>query len=365
MSSHAISPSGSCALLLALIGAGCVADPAMKLPYAGFVPMPLGDGWTVSSPAAEGIDPVAIEALVRRFHDEDEFSSARSLLIARHGRLVAEAYLRDPADRERLHNLQSASKSVTSVLLGIAIDRGLLTGLDTPLYQIMPAAFDDDARKRALTLGDLLTMRAGLAFDNGADTEPLINEAADSAAFVLGKAYEYPPGERFLYNDGSPQLLSAALQARSGKRLDRFAQEQLFGPLGISEHRWETHRDGTAFGAFGVWLRPRDMLRFGEMATHWGRFQGQRIVSEAWMRASTTARVYPYQSPGPYGYYWWLRPDHGAFGALGHGGQMILAFPEQELVVVITGDAYTNEIVGRGTWDMEGLYARLRAAMQY
>jgi len=313
-----------------------ITDEDIKLPYYGFTPEATADGWEVSTPAAEGLDPAAIEQVYRRLFDQDLFPTVHSLLVVRHGRIVAEAYVRDRADRERIHHLQSATKSITSLLAGIAVDRGLIESPQVLVYDVIPEAFDDDLRKRAITLEHALTMRTGLQFDNDENTDELYYTSGSSLEFVLHRALVSEPGATFYYHDGNPQLASGMIQRVSGSSEEAFAREHLFGPLGITEYQWEHAADGLTFGAFGLWLKPRDMAKIGQMLVQAGGWNGHRIVSSEWLAEATS----PHTQAGDYGYYFWLLPD-GSFEAEGHGGQVIRVWRALDLTVVMTADPYS------------------------
>jgi len=317
---------------------GCgITDYDLKLAYNGHAPASLDDGWVVSTPEAEGLDATSIDGVYRDLFAQDVYPTAQGLLIVRHGRLVAEAYVRDPRDRERLHHIQSATKSITSLLTGIARDQGLLESVHTPLYEILPQAFDDDPAKRVITVFHALTMQTGLEFDDDVNTVRLVHYKGSSLEYVLHRELVFAPGSAFYYHDGNPQLVSGVIQTLAGMSEDAFADRYLFGPLGIEDYRWERHGDGLTFGAFGLWLKPRDMAKIGLMLAQDGVFEGRRVVSSEWIEEATT----PHTQPGDYGYYFWLFPD-GAFRAEGHGGQVIHVVQADDLVVVLIADPYSD-----------------------
>ncbi len=321
-----------------LAAAACgISDEDLKLPYAGYSPESLGDGWEVSTPEAEGLDPEIVDEVYRKLFSRVVYPTAQSLLVVRHGRLVAEAYVRDPADRERPHHIQSVTKSITSILTGIAMDQGLLNSVQAPLHQLIPEAFDDDPAKRSITLFHALTMQTGLQFDNDVNTAELFHSGGSSLEYVLHRKLVFAPGTSFDYHDGNPQLVSGALQAVSGITEEQYAARYLFDPLGIEDYRWEHHGDGLTFGAFGLWLRPRDMAKIGLMLARGGIFDGTRIVSSEWIDEART----PHTTAGDYGYYLWLFPG-GVFRAEGHGGQVIHVVQHDDLVVVLTADPYSD-----------------------
>ena len=270
-------------LILALCHFACMGDVPIKNDYVGYQPVQLGDGWEISNPAAEGLDPIAIDAVYERLFSEDYYPNARSLLIVRNGMLVAEAYCRDSSDRDLIHNIQSATKSITSILMGLALDQGLIDSLNTPIYQIIPEVFDEDQQKREITIYHALTMQTGLGFFNNEHTQEFYNYEGNSLEYVLHKNLIFEPGSSFYYNDGNPQLISGIIEAASGLSLKHFAEEYLFDRLGIYDYQWETASDGLAFGAFGLWLKPRDMAKIGKLIVENGSWNGEQIVSLVWI----------------------------------------------------------------------------------
>ncbi len=343
-------------LILPFVGlaaAGCVADGDLKRPD-GFEPSRRNDGWEVASPEEAGIRASTLDALYDRFYAEDDFYNAVSLLVVRHGRLVAEGYAKDPYDRHRVHHLQSITKSVTSLVFGVLHERGVFPNLDETLRDILPSSsFEGDPRARSITLRHLLTMSSGLDYDNTAfSIDLLMLRPGDQDREILSRKMYADPGAEFRYRDADPQLLSYAIQDRTGRTLADLADELLFRPLRINDYRWQENVDGVTLGAHALWLQPRDMAKIGQLVLNGGLWNGERLVSEEWIDASTTTKVMP-DAGDPdiggfgYGYYWWVIPDLPGFTAWGHGGQYILVVPEADLVVVLTASPDADYDVGK------------------
>lgn len=355
------------ALLPLLLLAGCITEPDLKV-RRDVRPEDTGDGWTVSSPSAERFDQVQLDLAVDLFYSGDRYHNAISLLVVRHGRLVLEAFARDPREREIKRNTQSLTKSVTSLVFGIARDRGYFPDLDATLFSILPEKFDDDPAKRRITLRHLLAMRSGLGFDNDRfSREILMDPPRDIVRHILGKPLYAEPGDSFYYRDADPHLLSAALQRVTGMTLEAFARETLFGPLGINDYYWEPDAEGTSLGPVALFLRGRDMARIGEMVLRRGAFGrcGQdrcRIVSAEWIDESTSPHSASWDPAYPYGYYWWVVPELGGFTAVGHGGQFIMVVPHRELVIVLTSLPSTDDDVVGTTLERFMPMARLIVA---
>ena len=325
-------------LIICFIIPACLTDPEIKLPYEGYNPVQKNDGWAISTPEAEGFDKEMIDAVYHKVYSEDLYPAIHSLLIIRNGKLVGEAYCRDKSEIDIFHNIQSATKSITSLLTGIAIDQGLIASVEMTVYHYIPEYFDSDIRKREITIHHVLTMETGLDFNNDDHTVELIYGTGSSLEYVLHKNLLFSPGSDWYYNDGNPQLISGIIQKVSGTTEETFAVKNLFTPLGIRNYQWEKHHDGLTFGAIGLWLLPRDMAKIGRLLQQNGIWDGTQIVSEGWI-ATSTQRQSTHQD---YGYYWYPMDEEGAFYAQGHGGQLIYVVQNLQLVVVITADPCSN-----------------------
>ncbi len=328
--------------MLALLLSCCLMDGPFKLPYKGFTPRNTGDGTSISTPEAELMDREMLDRAFRLVYDEDRFYMARSLLVYRNGKLVAEAYPNDTDDINQIHHIQSATKSVTSLMVGAAIQQGHAIGMNEKLYDILPESFDGVTAKRYITIGDTLTMRTGLAFDNSSDTSELYTTQEDSAAFVLSKSMKYPHGIMMNYNDGSPQLISRVIEKKCGMSLEKFARTALFDPLEIREWKWEHAKDGTSFGAFGLYVKPRDFGKIGILLAGNGAWEGTQIIDPAYLADAVTAHTSGSYNNAGYGYYFWTLDAYGGYYASGHGGQFLLVVPGKNLSVVYTAWPYTS-----------------------
>lgn len=315
----------------------CIKEENLNLHYNGFAPKFNNDGWEISTPESENMDPVVIDQLYREFYNDEKYPTIRSLLIVRNDKLVAEAYCKDESDINRLHNTMSVTKSITSILIGIAIDKGLIDTIEAPIYQYLAPYFDNNQEKKAISISDVIKMETGLDFDNNLHTSDLISGKGSSLDYVLHKDLIFTPGTEWNYGDGNPQLLSGIIKQVSGKSEAAFAEQYLFEPLGVADYFWESHSDGLNFGALGLWLCPRDMAKIGVLMANYGWWKGIRVVSEQWVKDSGK-RQSEYQN---YGYYWYPIEDK-AFYAEGQGGQLIWIYPEKDLVVVITSDSYSK-----------------------
>jgi CubicO group peptidase (beta-lactamase class C family) len=332
------------------------------------IPARREDGWSISSASDyNGISQAALCGMADRL--EGSGANIHAVLVARHGRLAFERYfkgsdevpsrffgvrVRDVSfDADTLHNLKSCSKSVASLVLGIAIDRGLIRSIDQPVFDFFPELSDlRSPEKDRILLSHLLTMSMGLKWVEATpateddNDEARMHAAQDACRYVLGLAVTAPAGQGFFYNTGALALLSAIVRKAAGGPLDEFARKVLFDPLGITDFEWSRFKGDSDAGG-GLRLRPRDMAKIGQLVLAGGRWNDRQIVSKAWIEASTTAKLKAddYQS---YGYLWWLRNTRlngrvvQSIAALGRGGQRIWIVPELDLVVAVTAGYYQD-----------------------
>jgi CubicO group peptidase (beta-lactamase class C family) len=295
------------------------------------------NGWRRSAPEDHGVDA---PALTRAAHEaRDSLPTLCSLLVISNGHIIFEEHYRGPTPGD-LYSVRSVTKSVTSALVGIAQQEGTLAGLDQQVAELLPEhiAGDADPRKRMLTVEDLLTMRAGLRWDEPRDEWKLYG-SEDWVAFTLGLPLASDPGTRFAYNTGVTQVLAAILTKMTEMPLSDYARERLFQPLGIRRASWETDPQGLTIGGFGLSLTAEDLARIGYLYLHDGRWDGRQIVPAAYVRASTTAwSAGGFPEQAGYGYQWWVTREVGeaAFFAAGYGGQYLYVVPARDTIVVTT-----------------------------
>jgi CubicO group peptidase (beta-lactamase class C family) len=340
-------------------------------PHSYQLPEQLDDGWGVSSLAAEGIDVRAVEQLTQRI-DEGRYNYVHSCLVVRNGKLVYERYFRGQR-RDISHRLYSVTKSFTSALVGIAIDKGLIGGVEETVVSYFPEYVGEgwDKRKDAITLQHLLMMASGLRFDEGShpygdvrNSYTQMTSTSDWMKWGLDEPLVAEPGTVFNYSSANTHLFAGIIHKTSGVHADEFAREHLFAPLGIESYFWYAG-DGhpTVSGAHGgLKLRPRDMAKFGYMYLSNGRWKGVQVVPQEWVRESFVPRIHVRGST-EYGYQWWIQRERLGgmeiqwFSARGYGEQYIALFPALDLVVVITAG---NEASAGGV--QEVILAIARAA---
>lgn len=338
----------SCFLVTLCVG-GCVPDSELKTSL-NMESIPLNDGWIISTPATEGFDEVALEGIYEQLFSEDEYVTAISLLIVRNDKLVAEGYFRSLDDIHIKHQIQSVTKSFTSLVFGIAWDLGYFNDLDQKLYDIIPEAFDGDLRKREITLRHLLTMRADLIFwSDEFALELQMNDQKNVMKYILAKPLFAAPGTMFNYRDCDPQLLGGAVSVQTGLTLDEIAEERLFVPMGITDYYWERNADDDNWASQALYMRPRDLAKIGKLVLNKGSWEGEQLISEEWIEQSTSIQTPQYDGQPEdgtdpfYGFYWWVYPHMGAFTALGAGGQFIFVVPLKSLVIVMTSEPYVED----------------------
>jgi CubicO group peptidase (beta-lactamase class C family) len=305
--------------------------------FAGETPWPTAS-WQTSSPEEQGMSSGALADLI----DTVGTRMQDSLVIVRHGRIVAEAYYA-PYRSGIPHDLRSVTKSVIGTLTAIEVKEGLLDGTHQPVLDLFPdkqiANVDDD--KKAMTVQNLLDMTSGIMWEekNYTPNETIIRmyDAPDRTAFVLNQPMSDPPGAKFYYNSGNPYVLSALITRRTGKNAWEYAKQELFGPLGISTERWkEPDAQGVTDGEAGLSLEPRDMLKIGYLYLHDGMWDGKQIIPAPWVAYAEAGKM-----PATFGLHyanlWWSMPEKGALTALGRHSQRILVLPKYDIVAAMTG----------------------------
>ncbi len=269
-----------------------------------------------------------------------KFGQIHSLVIGRAGEISFAEAFRGPAV-DRAVNVKSVSKSFVATLTGVAIDKGVLKGVDQTLGEIAPSLIpkDADPKVRDITVANLLTMQAGLERTSGPNYGRWV-ESPNWVAFALSRPFIAEPGQRMLYSTGSYHILGAALAKASGKSLLTLARDWIGDPLGISIPAWRRDRQGFYFGGNDMVLSPAALFRFGELHRLGGVWNGKRLLSESWIKEAWMPRTLSPYSGDDYGYGWFISSAGGRklVYARGYGGQMIYILPDLELTVVVTSD---------------------------
>jgi len=328
--------------LVTILFSSCLKDEAFKKEFTGFGPVQNNDDTAISDPETENMDSEMLSKAFELVHSDERFLMARSLLVYRNGKLVAETYPDNTDDINTIGNIQSCTKSITSLLTGIAVKKGAITSIDERLHSVYPQYFDADTRKQSITIKDALLMQTGLEFNNDKHTLELYQTEDNSAQFVLSQDYQYAPGTVMNYNDGAPQLISKLIEHKTGMVLSEFANQNLFEPLGITDWKWEPANDGSSFGAFSLYLKPRDFGKIGNLLLQNGKVNGTAIIDSSYLAEATKTQISANFNSEPYGYYFWILPALNAYYASGHGGQFLLVVPEKNLTAVYTAWPYTS-----------------------
>ncbi|MGD8943507.1 MAG: serine hydrolase [Desulfobacterales bacterium] len=294
-------------------------------------------GWKTATPESQGMDSALLLDMLEVIWQND--IKIDSVLVVRNGYIVLDAYCypRDAADR---HNIYSCSKSVTSALIGIAIDKGFIKSVHQPVLDFFPEhiAQNLDADKEAMTLEHVLTMTTGLECRDSfryrwSGLEQMKN-SPDWVQYMIDLPMAHPPGTHFEYCNGATFLLSAILQQKTGTNALAFAQEHLFKPLGISGVSWPSNPRGITVGYGQIYMRPRDMAKFGYLYLNNGLWEDKQIIPSRWIKDSTRKHAST-RGPMDYGYQWWTMGS-GAYTALGYYGQFIFVVPQKNIVAVFT-----------------------------
>jgi len=291
--------------------------------------------WTTITPELVRMDSDVLEDMIHNVENNDY--NFDSIIIIRNGFIVTEWY-EDYYNKNSLFVVYSVTKSVTSALIGIAIDKGYIASINELVIDFFPEKniSNLDAYKESMTIEHVLTMTTGLDWDEGrvAFNEWMASE--DHVKFVLDKPMIYAPGLVWHYNTGASHLLTAILERATNMSTLDFADKYLFGPLSIKDTIWGVDPQGVAYGGTNLMMKSRDMAKFGYLFHKKGIWEGKRIISSSWIISSTAAQNMLTENIG-YGYQWWIYPDEELYQALGAGGRRINVFYKEELIVVFTG----------------------------
>lgn len=367
-------------LLITLLAVAPIALGAGDAGAGGRTPWPT-HGWDRGTPASVGLDEAVIAALDNDI-GKGKYSLVDSFQVFRCGTEVfSRKYLHDYAKlygkeaRTKgplnarltgrynyfdpawhpyyhgtdLHTMQSVSKTVTSVIIGIAITRGdFKAGLDTPVlsYFDVSKVQNVDDRKRRITLRDVLTMTSGLAwvedvpYDDPRSDSSLMEATDDWVRYTIDKPMAHEPGTLFNYSSGVTELLAYIFQKETGQDIDAYGEKSLFAPLGI-KHHWKRTYLGVVDTEGGLYLSGADLAKIGYLYLNGGVWDGKRLISADWVRQSLTPAIDTGWQGLKYGFKWWLQPLEGGkeyvWHAIGFGGQRLMVFPSQQLIATFTG----------------------------
>ena len=354
-------PAMLCGLLLLAVPPPLRAQDAVRSES----PRQGDDGWPTATASSAGLSAARLQAMESAIRG-GEFKKIGSLLVARHGKLVYESYF-DGSDATALRDTRSATKSITDILVGIAVDKSFLSGVAEPILPFFPdkqPVQNPDPRKAKITIEDFLTMSSLLEcddwnnFSRGNEERMYIME--DWIRFTLDlpikgfapwqkKPSESPYGRSFSYCTAGVTTLGGVLERATKAPVPEFAMKNLFGPMDIQKVEWTFSSMGLAQTGGGLRFQSRDLLKLGQLYLNGGAWNGSRIVSERWVKTSTAPHVRVENQPDTeYGYLWWLKSfkagekSYAAFFMSGNGGNKVVVFPNLDMVVVLTTTNYNT-----------------------
>ncbi|GGI57587.1 serine hydrolase domain-containing protein [Winogradskyella haliclonae] len=314
----------------------------------------------------QNFDTIKLQSLVSKI-DNGYFGDVHSIIISRKNEVVLEKYFRG-YDRDRLHCIYSITKSVTSALIGIAIDSNDINDLDEELLDFFPEYSQIENlsnEKENITLENILTMSSGFEwnewtypYDNPNNSATILWESNDMIKYMLNLPLSHNPGTHFTYNSGCSILLSGIIKNKTGLSAEQYAANNLFSKVGIEEWNWLRGDDGLTWTSGELFLRPIDMLKFGELYLNNGHWNDLQIISEDWIETSTSSQI-RITDNNNYGYHWWRYSENhyvyntlgtkDIYYAIGHAGQYIWVIPHLDMVIVTTAG---NEAVTRKSESM-------------
>jgi len=319
------------------------------------MPDQVDDGWSVKHISQLGMNVELIKAMFNTIKQKG-FIGIDGVVIAKSGYLVFEAYF-NGYNRDKRHDLRSATKSITSALIGIAIDQQHIVAIDDSVYPYFQAyaPFDNwSAVKEQIKVKHLLTMTPGWDCDDWVSSsqgnEENMYRKHDWVKFILDLPMKTIPGNKFSYCTGGVVVLGELVKLASSLSVDEFSKRYLFTPLRITNYNWQYTPAGQVDAGGHIVMTPRDMAKFGQLFLQRGAWQGQQLISAAWVDESTAFHLMVTNSTDEYGYLWWRRSilvsgrSIGTYSARGNGGQFIFVIPSEEMVVVFTGSNYNSSL---------------------
>ena len=336
------------------------------LKYSYLAPPPGNDGLSSADASSVGFDQTQLERLIQRIIDTVQTSPRtphiHSLLVARKGKLVLEEYF-SGFDRDKAHDTRSAAKTFSSVMLGAAMQKGFPLSAQTPITRVLASRgpFENpDPRKDRITLAHLMTHGSGLDCDDNSDTSPgnednMQTQTAkpDWWKYMLDLKMIYEPGTHFVYCSGTMNLVGAAITVGTKTWLPEFFDRTIAQPLQFGHYYYNLMPTGEAYTGGGVFMRPRDLLKIGQLYLNGGAWKGKQIIPKAWVRESTSRQTPAPGAPADTlsstdGFAWHLGyikspgQHYRFFQTNGNGGQLLIVVPELEMIVVFTAGDYSN-----------------------
>jgi CubicO group peptidase (beta-lactamase class C family) len=336
-------------------------------------PVALADDWPTTTPADTGFAADLGNRLDAALASGD-YEGVHAVVLIRSGKLVYERYLTGDDEilgrrktgivfgPDSLHDVRSISKSVVALLYGAALAEGRVPPVEAPVMDAFPEYVDlvKDPSRRAITVGHVLSMTMGtewsedLPYSDPRNSERELYSAPDSLRYALDRPLVAKPGERWTYNGGATALLGGMIARGTGQRLDIYARDALFAPLGIEDFEWVSDYYRVPYAASGLRLRPRDMAKLGQLVLQAGRWNGAQVVPAEWIAASTTPRAEA-EEGCRYGYQWWLCETASGVKVVegaGYGGQQLLIVRDLDLVVASNAGKYGDNDAWKLAWGL-------------
>jgi len=338
---------------------GCGGPSAEELAAVDYTPL-VRDDWAVSTPEEQGLDPALVAQL---YYNAEQLETLYGLLVIKNGYLVAEKYFHGKSV-DQLSSRASVTKSITSALVGIALEQGCLTSVDQKMVEFFPELVDQiqDPRKKQITIRQMLQMRAGYPWEESSQELFDLMFSGFRSRNLVDVPLVRDPGTGFDYSNLTSHLLGIIVARACDTDLKSYAQEYLFSPLGGQVGYWVQGWEGYYIGFADLEITARDMAKFGQLYLDGGQFEGNQIVPADWVHDSLQTysedawyfRVGKNWRDSGYGYQWWSiwAGDHRYNLAWGHGGQQIALLDEQDLVVVATADPLYKQH-GDQPWKLE------------
>ena len=336
-------------------------------------PFALADEWPRTTPADAGSAADLGDRLDAALESGD-YEGVHAVVLIRGGKLVYERYLTGDDEifgrrkvgvvfgPDSLHDVRSISKSVVGLLYGAALAEGRVAAVEVPVVDAFPEHVDlaKDPARRAITVGHALSMTMGtewseeLPYSDPRNSEREMYSAPDSLRYALDRPLVAKAGERWTYNGGATALLGGMIARGTGQRLDVYARDAPFAPLGIADFEWVTDYYRVPYAAAGLRLRPRDMAKLGQLVLQEGRWNGAQVVPAEWIAASTTPRAEAEEGCS-YGYQWWLCETASGVKVIegaGYGGQELLIVRDLDLVFASNAGKYGDKDAWNLAWGL-------------
>jgi CubicO group peptidase (beta-lactamase class C family) len=286
------------------------------------------------------------------------FKNVESLIVYSQGEIIFEKYYNN-FNKDSLHQIQSQTKSIVALLMGIAIDKGYIKSENEPVSLFFPAySNSSDKLKSSVTIRDLLTMSAGfeweemIPFDDPKNDNMNMFRSGKWLNYALSRPMAKKPFSEFIYNSGCPMIIAGIIEKATTIKLDDFARTYLFEPLQIKKYRWQKDSTGFCHAGGGLFLKPMDMLKIGVLVMNNGKWENQQLISQGWIKKATSSYLSTSFDISTYGYFWWIREMSLKAGktikvvsAEGAGGQNLYIIPEYKLIIAFTErNFYTPEV---------------------